>query len=104
MFVATVRFFGPERGGRRSPPQSGYRPQLHLGAEYTSSAIESLDVNIVFELEREYRVKLRPLFPEHYASALSALDPGSLVSFYEGSRLIGDGTIIAKSEVEGFPR
>lgn len=104
MLLAYARFFGPERGGRTIAPQTGYHPQLRLGAEYTSCAIESLDDTEVFELDREYRVKLRPLFPEHYAGALSALEDGSAVSFYEGSCLIGDGIIIAVSEQEGSPR
>ncbi len=91
MFLARVRFFGPDEGGRHSPPQSGYHPQVDAGDVYTSCAVESLDEEIVFEFDKEYTVRLRLLFPDLYRDRFA---PGSVLRLYEGSRLVGTGTIL----------
>ena len=91
MFIAQVSFFGPEQGGRTRPPQPGYHPQVDVGNEYTSCAIESLGQETVFEFNATYVVGLRLLFPELYADRFSI---GKAVHFYEGHHLVGSGTIL----------
>lgn len=91
MFRARVTFFRPEKGGRRTRPQSGYHPQIDAGGEYTSCAIESLDEETVFEFDRDYTVRLRLLFPEPYHDRFS---PGGSYGFYEGSHRVGEATIV----------
>lgn len=91
MFLARVTFFGPEKGGRRTRPQSGYHPQVDAGGVYTSCTIESLDEEAMFEFDQEYTVRLRLLLPELYRDRFSL---GSTYCFYEGSHLVGSGTII----------
>ncbi len=91
MFVAEVEFLGIARGGRTTPPQSGFRPQIEAGDVHTSCVVEAMDGESVFEFDKEYRVLLRMLYPEEYGTRLSI---GSRVRLFEGSRLIGQGRII----------
>ncbi|MGZ6322269.1 MAG: hypothetical protein ACXWQR_23550 [Ktedonobacterales bacterium] len=91
MFVAKVVFLGPSRGGRNTPPQSGYHPQIKAGDEYTSCVIESLRDEVVFDFDKEHLVLLRLMFPEGHEEMFSI---GSRVIFFEGHRLIGSGTIV----------
>lgn len=91
MFVAQVSFLGPDMGGRRTRPESGYHPQLDADGVLTSCVIESLDGETIFEFDTPYRVSLRLLFPDLHRDAFAV---GSPVRFYEGSHLIGTGTIL----------
>jgi hypothetical protein len=79
MFLARVTFLEPEQGGRHTPPQSGYHPQIDAGGEYTSCAIESLNEETVFEFGKEYMVRLRLLFPEFYRGRFA---PGNTYGLY----------------------
>jgi hypothetical protein len=90
-FIALVEFLGPEKGGRNTRPESGYHPQIDAGGEFTSCAIESLNEETVFEFDTPYRVALRLLFLDLYQERFSV---GSKVRFYEGSHLVGTGTIL----------
>jgi hypothetical protein len=87
-----VVFWGPERAGRSTPPPAGYHPQIDAGGVQTSCRVESLGREQVFEFNKESEVWLDLLFPGEYGSRFS---PGQAVGFYEGSRQIGTGTIIA---------
>lgn len=91
MVVAYVTFPGPESGGRRTPPASGYHPQVVIGVEYASCFIESLDNETDFAFNREHRVSLRLLIPERYPNAFAV---GAQVEFFEGSHLVGHGTVL----------
>lgn len=95
MFLARVSFLGPEKGGRSGPAMLGYHPQIDVGDEYTSCAIESLDDETTFEFDREYTVRLRLLLPEVYGDRITV---GSTHGFYEGSHLVASGTILAVLE------
>jgi hypothetical protein len=92
MYLAQVSFLGPEKGGRLTRPQSGYHPQVDAGGAFTSCVIEGLGGETTFEFDTAYRVSLRLLFPELYHDTFSV---GSTVRFYEGSHLVGTGTILA---------
>ena len=91
MFTAKVLFFGPDRGGRFTPPQPGYHPQVKIGDIYTSCEITSLDEKVAFEFNIEYLVVFRLLFPEQSSGHLSV---GSAVWFYEGHHAIGQGVVL----------
>jgi hypothetical protein len=91
MFIARVVFLGPEKGGRRDPPQSGYHPQLAVGGASTCCAIESLENDVVFAFDRAYVVCLRPLDRDRARQAFAV---GSTVQFYEGNHLVGSGVIL----------
>ncbi|MGO8948513.1 MAG: hypothetical protein ACLQUY_12805 [Ktedonobacterales bacterium] len=91
MFIALVTFLGPDKGGRRTCPESGYHPQIDTGGEYTSCIIESLDGETSFAFDIPHRVALRLMFSDLYQDKFSV---GSDVRFYEGSRLVGTGTIL----------
>jgi hypothetical protein len=90
--LAKVVFWGPEKAGRSTPPTAGYQPQIDAGGVYTSCRIKMLGREQVFEFDREYHVWLELLFPDEYGSRFSV---GQAVDFYEGSKQIGTGTIIA---------
>ena len=91
MFIALVTFVGPDKGGRNTHPESGYHPQIDVGGEFTSCAIESLDNETVFAFDIPHRVALRLLFPDLYRGGFLV---GSVVRFYEGNHLVGTGTIL----------
>ena len=93
MFVAHVTFLCPQRGGRDTPPRSGYHPQIDAGGVFTSCVIESLGDETIFAFDIAHRVRLRLLFPELYHDH-DAFAVGSDVRFYEGSHLVGSGTIL----------
>lgn len=91
MFIAQVVFPGPDKGGQQTLPQSGYHPQIDAGGVYTSCVIESLGDQTTFAFDTIHRVSLRLLFPDEYLDAFAV---GSDVRFYEGSHLVGSGTIL----------
>jgi translation elongation factor EF-Tu-like GTPase len=91
MFVARILFFGADKGGRNSPPQTGYHPQIDIHGIHTSCVIESLDGEVAFSFNREHRVSLKLMFPDQYPDALKV---GDAVNLYEGSKLIGTGRVI----------
>jgi hypothetical protein len=91
VFIALVTFLGPDKGGRRICPESGYHPQIDAGGEFTSYVIESLDDETIFAFDIPHRVALRLLYPDLYLKRFSV---GSTIRFYEGSRLVGSGTIL----------
>ena len=90
MFIARIVFFGPSKGGRTTPPRSGYHPQLDVGGTYTSCIIEHSEHEYVFAFDHEYEVFLQLMFPEDYGHDLTV---GSPVHLYEGDRLVASGVI-----------
>ncbi len=90
MFIAIVTFFGAIKGGRLNPPQTGFRPQIDIRGVHTSCIVESLD-NELFSFDKEHRVSLKLMFPEHFQDVLNV---GEAVNFYEGNKLIGSGKIV----------
>jgi hypothetical protein len=91
MFIALVTFLRPDKRGRSTCPQPGYHPQIDAGGECISCAIENLDGEAEFVFDISHRVALRLLLPELYQERFSV---GSAVQFYEGSHLVGTGTIL----------
>lgn len=89
-FRARLVFFDESAGGRLSPPLPGYRPQIELGEELTSCTITAKDT-AVFEFNTPHIVELSLMFPDRY---LSFLEKGDQVVLREGSRKVGEGTIL----------
>jgi translation elongation factor EF-Tu-like GTPase len=89
-YNAVVKFLFPEDGGRTTPPQSGYRPQLKLGDIQTSCMILSPnDDEGIMSFGKEHYVQLKLIFPEYQKRITSNMG----LEFYEGSRLVGIGKI-----------
>jgi len=90
MILARVEFMRSDRGGRYTPPQSGFRPQIVAGDVHTSCVVESLSGEVTFDFDKEYSVALKLMFPERYEACFSI---GDAVELYEGSKVIGRGVI-----------
>ncbi|GAB7129761.1 hypothetical protein JCM19000A_42690 [Silvimonas sp. JCM 19000] len=90
--IAKVHFFGVEQGGRHNPPQTGFRPQLDIRGTHTSCVVESLDDETVFVFGKDHRISLKLMFPDQYPEPLKV---GDVVKLYEGSKLIGEGEVVA---------
>ena len=78
-------------GGRLSPPRSGFRPQIDVGGTHTSCVVESLVGSELLEFGKEHRVAIRLMFPSQYPNAFNV---GDSVRLFEGSKLIGTGTVV----------
>jgi hypothetical protein len=91
--LAKITFRGPQRGGRNTPPQTGVRPTVRLGDEFTSCKIESTEGVEVFEFDREYNVRLTLFFPDKYQSRLHTCDD---LNFYEGAKQVANGKIVSE--------
>ena len=92
MAIAIITFWGPERGGRYTPPSTGYCPQVDIRGIHTSCMVESLEGEEIFSFEKEHRVLLKLMFPDQNPNAFEV---GDVVSLYEGSKLIGSGKNVA---------
>lgn len=89
--LAKVVFFGPDRGGRRSAPLPGYRPQLDLGDVQTSCVIGEEETAGQYDFDIEHLVPLRLMFAEAYGDRVR---PGTTYPLREGPRQIGVATIV----------
>lgn len=93
MFIAEVTFWGQDKGGRFSPPQSGFKPQIKAGDAHTSCYVTSMDGMVTtFEFDKPTTVKLDLMFPDQYGDRLSI---NSKVLLYEGDKQVAEGRIIA---------
>ena len=88
--LAKVVFFGPDKGGRHSPPEPGYRPQLNFGDVQTSCVIGEGEAVDQYDFDVEHLVSLRLMFADVYGDRVYS---GASFSLCEGSRLIGTATI-----------
>lgn len=91
MFLAEIVFFGQDKGGRFTPPKSGFHPQVKIGEEFTSCIIHSVEEGInVFSFNIPYQVKINLMFPQRYSDKLSI---GQELFLFEGSKQIAQGKI-----------
>ena len=91
MIIAQVDFLGPDRGGRNTPPMSGFRPQVDVLGTHTSCLVESTEGKEVFPFGSIHSVSLTLMHAKHFPNALQI---GDIVNFYEGNKLIGVGTVV----------
>lgn len=95
MIIADVVFERAEDGGRRTPAMSGYgyRPQLRIDKESTSTVIRALDDNtVLFRPGLVYRVVLEPILWSLYEERF---DPSAAIELLEGSRRVATGEFVA---------
>jgi translation elongation factor EF-Tu-like GTPase len=91
VYKAKLNFWAEDKGGRFSPPSSGFRPQIKIGDIQTSCTVRSYE-NIVmtFDFTVEHIVTLELMHSSQYSNALKV---GDIVSLFEGSKQIAEGTI-----------
>jgi translation elongation factor EF-Tu-like GTPase len=96
-FLADVVFYSRENGGRFTPPQSGYHPQIMIGEESTSSIIESVNGERVLSFNVHHTVHITLMFPDIYRHRFN-----EELSFgiYEGEHLVGNGKIVKVNPTE----
>jgi len=93
VFKAKIKFLSKKKGGRSRPPLSGYKPQLKIGAEFTSVIITTLpETSEVMEFDVEHIVQLQLQFESHYPEETFFHNK---IELYEGERLIGVGKFIS---------
>ena len=92
MYKAKLSFWGEDKGGRITPPQTGYRPQIEIEDVHTSCTVTAIDNTVtVFDFDIEYVVKLDLMFKEMYGGKLKV---GDSVKLYEGNKQIAEGIVI----------
>ena len=90
-FIAKLKYFETENGGRETPAISGYRPQL----KFSFSNMQTSGQQIFIDKETVYpgdevHAKITMLSPRFY---LGRLNDGTNFEFGEGLGIIGTGEI-----------
>ena len=99
-FCAELRFLPASEGGRSTPPQSGFHPQLKLGELQTSCVVTSVDPDVhAFSFAKPHRVRLQLMFKKEAEeitghSIAHWCAKGKLIELYEGSKKIAEGYVI----------
>lgn len=89
-YNAKVNFLS--KGGRYSPPRTGFKPHLQVGDEFTSCIVSTTDASIeVMEFGTEYEVIIELVYPEIHKNKITK---DMKIKLYEGSKLIGIGDFI----------
>lgn len=89
--LANIVFFSREHGGRFTPPESGFHPQIQIGEEYTSCKIDRIGYEKTFSFNMLVKVNLTLLLPEIY---FQRLYEGLSFEIFEGAHHIGSGTVL----------
>ena len=91
-FIANLKYFTTEEGGRVTPAKSGYRPQLHFAFEsiITSGQQIFLDREWVCPGEN-INAEITMPSPQFFENKLFE---GLQFKFCEGAKIIGTGTIL----------
>lgn len=90
-FIAELQYLTTEQGGRKTPANSGYRPQVKFNfAEMQTSGQQIfIDKETVYPGEK-VDAKIKILSPDYFADCLTE---GMNFEFREGPTLIGTGQI-----------
>lgn len=103
-FVATLKYFTTEEGGRRAPVKSGYRPQVKFDFEemQTSGQQVFIDKEMACPgdtVNAEITMASSMIFKGRLSS-------GMAFQFREGARIIGTGQIIEilNRELNNLPK
>ena len=90
-FIAELQYLTTEQGGRKTPANSGYRPQVKFDfAEMQTSGQQTfIDKETVYPGEK-VDAKIKILSPDYFADCLTE---GMNFEFREGTTLIGTGQI-----------
>jgi translation elongation factor EF-Tu-like GTPase len=92
MVIASLKFLGPDEGGRNTPPKTGFRPQIDINGVHTSCVVSGIGGVEEFSFGKEHEVSLALMFPEQYKHSFKLNDK---VGLYEGSKLIATGHVVA---------
>jgi hypothetical protein len=90
----TVRWYGPEEGGRVSPPGG---PQYAATGRFSSQPVEEM-FSVVLAIpisptaigERQSPAGLRPLFPEKFPGFADRLARGEKFILHEGRKAVAE--------------
>ncbi|OJY98254.1 MAG: hypothetical protein BGP13_11460 [Sphingobacteriales bacterium 40-81] len=90
-FIAELKYLITENGGRKTPANSGYRPQVKFDFTemQTSGQQTFIDKEIVYPGEK-VDAKIKILSPDYFADCLTE---GMNFEFREGSTIIATGQI-----------
>lgn len=90
-FIAELQYLTTEQGGRKTPANSGYRPQVKFDFSemQTSGQQTFIDKETVYPGDK-VDAKIKILSPDYFAHSLTE---GMNFEFREGSTLIGTGQI-----------
>lgn len=90
-FIAELQYLTTEQGGRKTPVNSGYRPQVKFDfAEMQTSGQQTfIDKETVYPGEK-VDAKIKIMSPDYFADCLTE---GMNFEFREGATLIGTGQI-----------
>lgn len=90
-FIAELQYLTSEQGGRKTPANSGYRPQVKFDfAEMQTSGQQTfIDRETVYPGDN-VEAKIKILSPDYFADCLTV---GMDFEFSEGATLIGTGRI-----------
>jgi hypothetical protein len=90
-FIAELQYLTTEQGGRKTPANSGYRPQVKFDfAEMQTSGQQTfIDKETVYPGDK-VDAKIKILSPDYFADCLTE---GMNFEFREGATLIGTGQI-----------
>jgi len=91
-FIATLRYYTTEEGGRRTPANSGYRPQIKFDFEemQTSGQQVFIDKEVVYPGDT-VKAEITMGSPSIFKGRLLE---GMAFEFREGARVIGTGMVI----------
>nr|WP_246223640.1 hypothetical protein [Fulvivirga kasyanovii] len=90
-FIAELQYLTTEQGGRRTPAQSGYRPQVKFEfAEMQTSGQQTFIGRELVSPGESVRAKIKFLSPHFFAHTLTK---GMGFEFREGGIVIGTGKI-----------
>ena len=91
-FIAELKYRTTEEGGRKTPAQSGYRPQVKFDFTemQTSGQQIFIDKDIAYPGDT-VKAKIRILSPQFYENQLTE---GMIYEFREGATVIGTGRIL----------
>ena len=90
-FIAELQYLSTEKGGRKTPANSGYRPQIKFDfiEMQTSGKQTFIDKEIVYPGEK-VDAKIKILSPNFFTNCLTE---GMYFEFNEGAKIIGTGKI-----------
>lgn len=90
-FIAELQYLTTEQGGRKTPANSGYRPQVKFDFTemQTSGQQTFIDKETVYPGDK-VEAKIKILSPDYFADCLTE---GMNFEFREGATLIGTGQI-----------
>jgi hypothetical protein len=103
VFTAHLRLVPTDKGGRKSPIRSNYRPSFDLGGMW--QGLPTLNDGRVMLVEREElapdeegTIRIEPLSEEFWG----AIRSGMTIAMQEGARVVGWATISEVTRAEGF--